>query len=128
MFNRETTVEQVLEGADLTGRRIVITGASSGLGLESTRALASKGAEIVMLARSPEFNDKAAARVRQSIPDAQLTTGQLDLADLASVRRCARELLERRVVEDPAHLRGRRVGHHRAQVRNRLHSRCRPAN
>ena len=62
-YDRNTTTDQVLEGVDLSGRRFVITGASSGLGEESARALASKGATVTMLARDPAKNEAAAARI-----------------------------------------------------------------
>jgi NAD(P)-dependent dehydrogenase (short-subunit alcohol dehydrogenase family) len=85
-YGADTTTDEVLDGIDLTGRRIVITGASSGLGEESTRALASKGAQITMLARDPDKNAAAAERVRSQVPDAQLELGTVDLADFASIR------------------------------------------
>ncbi|TFH14989.1 MAG: SDR family NAD(P)-dependent oxidoreductase, partial [Acidimicrobiales bacterium] len=61
-FNNESTTDDVLAGLDLSGRRFVITGAASGLGEESTRALAAHGASVLMLARDPAKNDEAAAR------------------------------------------------------------------
>lgn len=91
-FDHETTTDDVLDGMDLSGRRIAITGTSAGLGEESTRALAAHGASVLMLARDDAANQEAAARVRESVPDADLTTAVLDLADLASVRACAAEI------------------------------------
>ncbi len=85
-YGAETTTDQILEGADLTGRRFVVTGASSGLGEEATRALASKGAIVSMLARDREKLDAAAARIRESVPQAKLEIHTVDLADLASIR------------------------------------------
>ena len=61
-YGSETTTDEVLEGLDLSGRRIVITGTSSGLGEESTRALAASGAAITMAARDPEKNRAAPER------------------------------------------------------------------
>jgi len=94
-FGAETTTDEVLTDVDLSGRRFVITGASSGLGEESTRALASKGAHVTMLARSPEKNEAAAVRVRASVPEADLSFGTVDLASFASIRSCAEDLLSR---------------------------------
>ena len=91
-FDHETTTDDVLEGLDLSGRRIAITGTSAGLGEEATRSLAAHGASVLMLARDDVANQEAAARVRASVPDADLSTGVLDLADLASVRACAAEI------------------------------------
>ena len=53
-YGADTTTDEILEDIDLTDRRIVITGASSGLGEESARALAARGAQVTMLARDPE--------------------------------------------------------------------------
>lgn len=85
-FGHTTTTDEVLEGIDLAGRRFVITGASSGLGEESTRALCSRGAHVSMLARSREKLEAAAARVREKVPGAQVETHEVDLADLSSIR------------------------------------------
>lgn len=91
-FDHETTTDEVLDGMDLSGRRFVITGTSAGLGEEATRALAAHGASVLMLARDDDANQEAAARIRSSAPDADLTTAVPDLADLASVRACAAKI------------------------------------
>ncbi len=88
-----TTTDEVLEGVDLSGKRIVITGTSSGLGAESTRALASKGASITMLARNGEKNAASAAGLREQLPGADLETREIDLTSLPSVRACAEGIL-----------------------------------
>ena len=85
-FNRETTAEEVLAGIDLSGKVYVVTGASSGLGQEAARALASRGASIIMAVRSLEKGQVAAAAIRKAVPDARLDIRQVDLASLASVR------------------------------------------
>jgi NAD(P)-dependent dehydrogenase (short-subunit alcohol dehydrogenase family) len=77
---------------DLTGRTFVITGANSGLGLESSRMLAARGGHVVMTARDRLKGEAAAARVRQDVPGASLELRILDLADLESVRAFARAL------------------------------------
>ena len=71
---------------DLTGRTAVVTGANGGLGLETTRVLARKGARVVMACRSPERGEEAAEDVRGTVREAALEVRELDLADLASVR------------------------------------------
>ncbi len=93
-FNHESTTDEVLDGVDLSGRRFVVTGAASGLGEESTRALASRGASVLMLARDPGRNDEAASRVRAEVPDADLSQDTVDLADLASIRSFAARFLD----------------------------------
>jgi NAD(P)-dependent dehydrogenase (short-subunit alcohol dehydrogenase family) len=85
-FSFESTTDDVLDGVDLAGRRFVVTGAASGLGEESTRALAAHGASILMLARDPEKNAEAADRIRSAVPDADLSLDTVDLADLSSIR------------------------------------------
>ena len=92
-YGAETTTDEVLEGVDLTGKRIVITGTSSGLGEESARALAAKGASVTMAARNPEKNQAAAERIRASVPGADLELRTLDLGSLESVRTFAKEFL-----------------------------------
>ncbi|MDH4170021.1 MAG: SDR family NAD(P)-dependent oxidoreductase [Acidimicrobiia bacterium] len=87
----ESTTDDVLGDVDLRGLRFVVTGASSGLGEESARALASRGASVTMAARNPEKNAAAMARIRADQPDADLEQRVLDLADLASVRRFAED-------------------------------------
>ena len=94
-YDASTTTDEILESLDLTGRHVVVTGASSGLGEETTRALAAHGASVTMLARNPEKIAAAAERVRAAVPQADLADAQLDLADLASVRATADQLSDR---------------------------------
>jgi len=88
-----TTTDQVLDGIDLSGRRYVITGASTGLGEEASRAVAAHGARVVMLGRDAERLDAAAERVRSQVPDAAIETGVVDLASFASIRSFAEGFL-----------------------------------
>jgi NAD(P)-dependent dehydrogenase (short-subunit alcohol dehydrogenase family) len=93
-FDADSTTDDVLDGLDLSGRRFVITGTSAGLGEEATRAIAAAGGQVVMLARNSVANAEAADRVRAAVPDAQVSTAELDLANLSSVRACAAALIE----------------------------------
>jgi NAD(P)-dependent dehydrogenase (short-subunit alcohol dehydrogenase family) len=93
-FSNQSTTDEVLQGLDLSGRRFVITGAASGLGEESTRALTAHGASVLMLARDQGKNEEAAARIRQSVPDADVSLDVVDLADLASIRSFAARFIE----------------------------------
>jgi NAD(P)-dependent dehydrogenase (short-subunit alcohol dehydrogenase family) len=70
---------------DLSGKTILITGANSGLGLETSRLLAGHGARVVMACRNQQKGEAAMADIRNDIPDTDLELMQLDLADLASV-------------------------------------------
>lgn len=76
------------------GRRAVVTGASSGLGLEVARRLAGAGAEVVLAVRSLERGERAANQIREAHPGARLEVRALDLADLASVRAFAEGLVD----------------------------------
>lgn len=77
---------------DQTGRVAVVTGANVGLGYETARELARKGAAVVMACRNTEKAERAAARLRAEQPSARLEVSRLDLADLASVRAFADRL------------------------------------
>jgi NAD(P)-dependent dehydrogenase (short-subunit alcohol dehydrogenase family) len=75
----------------LVGRRAIITGANSGLGLQTSLSLARHGASVVLACRSAERGEKALATIREAVPDADVSLGSLDLADLASIRAFAAE-------------------------------------
>src|SRR4051812_23560436 len=94
-YGAETTTDDVLQNIDLSGRVTVVTGASAGLGVETTRALTSVGAHVVMAVRDPAKGERAATEVRASVPSASVEVATLDLASLDSVRRFADELLSR---------------------------------
>lgn len=84
-FGRQSTTDDVLAGLDLTGKTILVTGVSAGLGVETTRALVSRGAKVIGTAR-----DLAKARkalVHAWVDRASIELVELDLADLASVDR-----------------------------------------
>jgi len=85
-FSATSTTDDVLAGIDLTGARIVITGASTGLGEEAARALSRHGASITMAVRDLERGAAAADRIRAAVPDADLELGLIDLESLDSVR------------------------------------------
>lgn len=89
-FGATSTTDEVLAGLDLSGKRILITGASAGLGVETARALASKGAWIVGAVRDLAKGEAATQAVRdQAANGGGIELVQLDLASLASVRACA---------------------------------------
>jgi NAD(P)-dependent dehydrogenase (short-subunit alcohol dehydrogenase family) len=92
-FNGRTTSEEIVADLDLTGKTIVVTGTSAGLGYEAARVLAGAGAEVVMVARNPAKNEEAAARIKAGQPDAKLKLYTMNLGEMASVRRVAAEIL-----------------------------------
>src|SRR5262245_16502228 len=92
-FDATATTDQVLEGLDLSGKLALVTGASSGLGVETARALASKGATVVMAARDVPKIEHAAAAIRTAHPRAELQVMELHLDQPASVRAFAKTFL-----------------------------------
>jgi NAD(P)-dependent dehydrogenase (short-subunit alcohol dehydrogenase family) len=93
-FGAETTTDEVLQGVDLSGQRALVTGASSGLGEETARALASKGAAVTMAVRDLAKGEAAAARIRAST-GGDLEVARLDLSVPGSVRAFAGGWLDR---------------------------------
>jgi len=76
---------------DLAGRVCLVTGANSGIGLETCQALASRGASVWMLCRDPARGRRALARVRAAAASRDVHLALLDVSDLGAVRRFARE-------------------------------------
>jgi NAD(P)-dependent dehydrogenase (short-subunit alcohol dehydrogenase family) len=77
---------------DLRGRTAVVTGGNTGLGFQTARLLAARGASVVLACRTPAKATAAAGRIRDGVPSAQVRTLDLDLASLDSVRAAARWL------------------------------------
>ena len=93
-FGRETTTDELLQGRDLSGRRVLVTGASAGLGAETTRALVAHGAHVIMAVRDLAKVERTAATAREAARSGGTVEAvELDLASLASVRACADRLL-----------------------------------
>ena len=78
---------------DQSGRTAVVTGANGGLGLETARELARKGAHVVMAVRNQQKAEEAASDIRASVPDASVELVALDLGSQASVREAAEQIL-----------------------------------
>jgi NAD(P)-dependent dehydrogenase (short-subunit alcohol dehydrogenase family) len=93
-FGAESTTDEVLEGIDLKGKRILVTGVSAGLGVETARTLAAHGAIVVGAARNLDKARGATEAVRAGAANGGgLELVELDLASLASVRACADALV-----------------------------------
>ncbi|HEY9290975.1 MAG TPA: SDR family NAD(P)-dependent oxidoreductase, partial [Microlunatus sp.] len=80
---------------DLAGRRILITGASSGLGLASAGQLAARGAQVVLAVRNPDRGAAAVDQIKRTVPNARLELADLDLAQQHSIRSFADDQLQR---------------------------------
>jgi NAD(P)-dependent dehydrogenase (short-subunit alcohol dehydrogenase family) len=85
-FGFSSTAAEVVAGVDLSGKRAIVTGASSGIGVETARALAGAGAAVTLAVRNTEAGEQAAADIRKTTGNDAVTVGALELGDLASVR------------------------------------------
>lgn len=90
--NVKWTTEQL---PDLTGKIIIVTGGNSGLGYESVKAFAMKGAEVILASRSRDRGEAARSEILKAIPDAKIAVMHLELGDLASVRSFSVEFRKR---------------------------------
>jgi NAD(P)-dependent dehydrogenase (short-subunit alcohol dehydrogenase family) len=95
VFGATSTTDEVLSGVNLQGKRILVTGVSAGIGVETARSLAAHGAYVVGAARDLRKAEAATAQVRQDAADNGGGFGlvELDLGNLKSVRACADELV-----------------------------------
>nr|WP_254906947.1 SDR family NAD(P)-dependent oxidoreductase [Acetobacter tropicalis] len=94
IFDASATTEDVLSGVSLKGKRVLVTGVSAGLGIETARALAAHGANVVGAARNLEKAESATGQVRAHAERGGGTFEliALDLSDLSSVRACTDQL------------------------------------
>lgn len=94
-FGATSTTDEVLQGMNLSGKRVLVTGASAGLGVETCRTLAAHGAAVVGAARDLSKAQKATEAVRKDAKNGgSLELIELDLASLKSVRACADALVK----------------------------------
>jgi NAD(P)-dependent dehydrogenase (short-subunit alcohol dehydrogenase family) len=84
-FGFKTTAAEVVGGIDLSGKRIIVTGAASGIGIETARALAQTGADITLAVRNTKAGAKVAADIEATTGNQNIHVAKLDLADQASV-------------------------------------------
>jgi hypothetical protein len=90
-FGAASTAAEVLEGIDLRGKRSIVTGASSGIGLETARALATAGADVTIAVRNPDAGRGVADDINTALGQERVAVRTLDLADLSSVHRFAEQ-------------------------------------
>jgi NAD(P)-dependent dehydrogenase (short-subunit alcohol dehydrogenase family) len=84
-FGAQSTAAEVIAGIDLTGRRAIVTGGSSGIGIETARALASAGADVTLAVRDADAGHRTAADITAATGNTAVHVGRLDLADRLSV-------------------------------------------
>ncbi len=87
-FNKDTTTDEVLDGIDLSGKTVLITGGTSGLGAESARAMAAHGAKVIITGR-----DMAKAQTVADGIDGDISVEELELGSFASIRAFAERVL-----------------------------------
>ncbi|QXQ06763.1 SDR family NAD(P)-dependent oxidoreductase [Sphingosinicellaceae bacterium] len=93
IFGAKSTTDEVLAGGDLSGKRVLVTGVSAGLGVETARTLVGHGAHVVGAARDLAKARQATAGIVPNVGVGSLELVKLDLASLASVRACADALV-----------------------------------
>ena len=88
-YGATTTAAEIVNDLDLHGRRAVVTGASSGIGVETARALASAGADVTLAVRNIEAGTRVADEIAEKLSSAAggVHVARLDLADPASIDR-----------------------------------------
>ncbi len=84
-FGFHSTAQEIIEGVDLTGKRAIVTGGASGIGLETARALVNAGADVTLAVRRPEAAESVAAELRSG-GRGTVEIRSIDLADLSSVK------------------------------------------
>jgi NAD(P)-dependent dehydrogenase (short-subunit alcohol dehydrogenase family) len=84
-FGFESTAAEVITGIDLLGNRAIVTGGSSGIGIETARALAVAGADVTLAVRDTEAGVRTAADITAATGNTAVHVGRLDLADPGSV-------------------------------------------
>lgn len=84
-FGRHSTAAEVVEGIELSGKRAIVTGAASGIGVETARALASTGAEVTLAVRNTDAGAKTAADIIASTGNSNIYVAPLDLSDRNSI-------------------------------------------
>ncbi|XP_065628468.1 short-chain dehydrogenase TIC 32, chloroplastic isoform X3 [Quercus suber] len=88
-FSSSSTAEDVTQGVDGTGLTAIVTGASSGIGTETTRVLALRGVHVIMGVRNMVAGKDAKEAIIKEIPTAKVDVMELDLSSMASVRKFA---------------------------------------
>ena len=88
-FDADSTAEEVASGIDLSGRKVVVTGAASGIGVETARALAGTGAEVTLAVRDVARGEEVARDIAASTENDAVEVRELDLTDIGSVDRFA---------------------------------------
>jgi NAD(P)-dependent dehydrogenase (short-subunit alcohol dehydrogenase family) len=84
-YGFHATADEVLEGVDLAGKRVIVTGAASGIGVETARALAGAGADVTLAVRNVEAGNRVAQEIAAKTGNSKVTAAPLELTDRDSV-------------------------------------------
>ncbi|KAM3379839.1 short-chain dehydrogenase TIC 32, chloroplastic isoform X1 [Capsicum galapagoense] len=90
-FSACSTAEEVTQGIDGSGLTAIVTGATSGIGIETTRVLALHGVHVIMAIRNIENGKKIKENIIKSIPNAKIDFMELNLSSMESIRKFAKE-------------------------------------
>lgn len=96
-FGAKSTAREVAAGHDLSGKVAIVTGAATGIGVETARALADAGAEVIIAARKPELGEEVANQINEEVGMKRVSFGMLDLSSLEAVRHFAHRWGDRRL-------------------------------
>lgn len=96
-FGAKSTAREVVAGHDLSGKVAIITGAATGIGVETARALALAGAEVIIAARKPELGEEVANAINEEAGLKRVSFGMLDLSSLEAIRHFAHRWGDRRL-------------------------------
>ncbi|XP_030537201.1 short-chain dehydrogenase TIC 32, chloroplastic-like [Rhodamnia argentea] len=88
-YSARSTAEEVTQGIDGTGFTAIVTGASSGIGVETTRVLALRGVHVIMAVRNVDAGRSVKEAILEELPSAKIDVMELDLSSMASVRKFA---------------------------------------
>ena len=94
-FGHDTTANEVLEGIDLSGKLVLVTGGSSGLGAETAQALASKGANVIITVRNIAKGEAVIKNIFESIGNGSIELMELELGSTKSINTFAKQFLSK---------------------------------
>jgi len=94
-FGRSSTGEEVSEKINLTNKYVIVTGANTGLGFETARVLALRGANVILACRTLEKGKEAISKIQQQIPNANVESMELNLSSFKSVDKFSKEYIEK---------------------------------
>lgn len=96
-FGAKSTAREVVAGHDLSGKVAIVTGAATGIGVETARALALAGAEVIIAARKPELGEAVANQINEEVGMKRASFGMLDLSSFEAIRHFAHRWGDRRL-------------------------------